>query len=111
MQYYTEGNLEQLLKKEDLTFKQKDRILRGLYKGASFLHKNNILHRDLKPSNVLISKNIRGEYISKIADFGLAKLVSNNEDGVILNSFLGGTLEYASPEQYHGSELRYNSDI
>ena len=111
MQYYSEGNLEQLADREKLNFEQKDRILKGLYKGVAFLHKNKILHRDLKPSNVLISKNTRGEYIPKIADFGLAKLVDNNINESIANSFLGGTLEYASPEQYYGHKLRFNADI
>ena len=111
MQYYSEGNLDQLLSREKLSFNQKDSILKGLYNGVAFLHKNNIIHRDLKPSNILISKNTRGEYIPKIADFGLAKIVDSNINGSISNSFLGGTLEYSSPEQYHGHKLNFNTDI
>uniref|UniRef100_A0A3B4AX99 Cyclin-dependent kinase 20 n=1 Tax=Periophthalmus magnuspinnatus TaxID=409849 RepID=A0A3B4AX99_9GOBI len=43
-----------------------------LLKGVTFLHHNNIMHRDLKPANLLISSS--GHL--KIADFGLARLLS-----------------------------------
>ena len=54
------------------------------------LHEQNILYRDLKPENILLEKN---GYIY-LADFGLAKIVENNEQA---RSFCG-TAEYLAPE-------------
>uniref|UniRef100_UPI003AAAA085 cyclin-dependent kinase 20 isoform X2 n=1 Tax=Centroberyx gerrardi TaxID=166262 RepID=UPI003AAAA085 len=47
-----------------------------LLKGVAFLHHNNIMHRDLKPANLLISSS--GHL--KIADFGLARLFSQQAE-------------------------------
>ena len=44
-------------------------ILRGL----KYIHSANVIHRDLKPSNILVNKNCD----IKIADFGLARPVDN----------------------------------
>ena len=54
------------------------------------MHANKIVHRDLKPENVLMDLN---GYV-KLADFGLAKFIKNNEP---TQSFCG-TAEYLAPE-------------
>lgn len=47
-------------------------IVYQIVEGMKFVHLNGIIHRDLKPHNILIDKDGR----VKIADFGIAKLVS-----------------------------------
>ncbi len=110
MQYYKNGNLKQLLEKEKLNFGQKAEISKDLLKGIKFLHDNKIIHRDLKPSNILISER-NGRFIPKISDFGLSKLIHQNDIDNISNSFGGGTLSYSSPEQLLGRDLKFNSDL
>lgn len=114
MQYYADGNLEQLIISAKLTDEQKEKILLQILNGIGFLHQHNVVHRDLKPSNILIHKRSIGpdtEYIPKITDFGLSKKADKQEGSRFTNSFRGGTLLYSSPEQLRGQELRFNTDL
>lgn len=54
------------------------------------LHKSNFIYRDLKPENILLDE--RG--YAKLADFGLAKLLKNDEQA----HTMCGTPEYVAPE-------------
>ncbi|KAI4090892.1 MAG: hypothetical protein LQ344_004419 [Seirophora lacunosa] len=62
-----------------------------------YLHDNNITHRDIKPDNILIASH--NPYIFKLSDFGLSKVVADEE--TFLKSFCG-TLLYCAPEVYDG---------
>ncbi|MCE9629261.1 MAG: serine/threonine protein kinase [Planctomycetia bacterium] len=65
-----------------------------------------IVHRDIKPENLLLTP--AGEV--KVADFGLARVLSENldltQDGMTL-----GTPLYMSPEQGEGSAVDSRSDL
>jgi len=113
IQYYPHGNLKDLIKERKLTEAEKISVARQLLTGLAFLHQNRVVHRDLKPSNILIHIRNRDngeEIIPKIADFGLSKIAEGGNSRFD-NSFGGGTLEYSSPEQLMGRELRFNTDL
>ncbi len=111
LQYYEEGNLEQVAKTTPLTLEQKDALLRQILNGVSFLHEQGIIHRDLKPQNILIVKR-NGELIPKITDFGISKQLDGANSSAYTNSLSGaGTLTFASPEQLCGLEIRKNTDL
>jgi serine/threonine-protein kinase len=54
-----------------------------------------IVHRDIKPSNLMLTTNER----LKIADFGIAKVYSNNSISTTRTGVEMGTPLYSSPEQ------------
>ena len=58
-------------------------------------HNALIVHRDLKPSNLMVTRD--GDL--KVLDFGIAKLIDNDEYATRTQS-ISLTPEYAAPEQY-----------
>jgi len=111
LQYYPLGNLSQLVKSQMLNYGEKEQIAHGIISGLQHLHSNNIVHRDLKSANILIAGGYQGEFVPKIADFGLSKQFTQNENSYFSNSFAGGSLLYVAPEQLEGKELRKNVDL
>jgi serine/threonine protein kinase len=113
MQLYPEGNLSQLLKNKTLTIEQKKEIAKGILEGLKYLHSQGRIHRDLKPANILIVKK-QNEYIPLISDFGLTKVVKENDyvDGSDVQLSDGkGTPSYKAPEQIEGEKAHYNLDL
>lgn len=68
-------------------------------------HSKNIVHCDIKPQNILIDKNLN----PKIADFGIAKMVSNQT--MVYTSTVMGSVHYLSPEQATGGQVTASSDV
>ena len=89
------------------------RIIFEVACGLAFLHSSKpepIVHRDLKPGNILLDRN----YVSKIGDVGLAKLISNAVPDNITeyrDSILAGTLFYMDPEYQRTGTIRPKSDL
>ncbi|MEM6999717.1 MAG: protein kinase [Pseudomonadota bacterium] len=74
----------------------------------AYAHARLIVHRDLKPSNLLID----GQGAVKIVDFGIARLLGENEQGSDATSVLRPlTPRYASPEQLRADSITTASDI
>jgi len=65
-----------------------------------------VVHRDIKPENLLVTK--AGEV--KVADFGLARVVSENLELTQSGMTLGTPL-YMSPEQGEGKAVDVRSDL
>jgi len=75
-------------------------------RGIAYVHERQVLHLDLKPANILVTK----EAVIKVADFGLARLASQNETRSSPRPQAGTPL-YMAPEQVLGAKLDERSDI
>ena len=104
MEYLKGQDLEQRIRRDPLTFREKLDVVAQTCRGLSHAHKNGIVHRDIKPANVFITEG--GE--AKIMDFGVARWQqsSHTQTGAVL-----GTADYMSPEQIRGQKVDGRSDI
>ena len=110
MKYYADGNLSSVLKNQILTVEQRADILCQILEGIAFLHSHDIIHRDLKPQNILVVRH-NGRIAPLITDFGISKKLEVGQSSSVFNSFMGGTFEYASPEQLAERSIRKNTDL
>ncbi|XP_075683169.1 serine/threonine-protein kinase 17A [Rhinoderma darwinii] len=96
LEYAAGGEIfNQCVAEREEAFKEKDvqRLLTQILKGLSFLHRHKVVHLDLKPQNILLTSD-RPLGDIKIVDFGLSRIVNNNEE---LREIMG-TPEYVAPE-------------
>jgi serine/threonine protein kinase len=108
MDLATGGNVEERMKvckKEGLPGIPVQELLDyfdGLAKALDYLHSRNIQHRDIKASNILLV-----EGIAKLADFDLAKQMSDECD---VTHTMGGTPAFQAPEMFDGEVVKGKSD-
>lgn len=99
-----------------LSLKKTVEFLGQLSSALDMAHKNKVLHRDLKPENILVDKSGNGLEVTKLTDFGIAKILSS-EQGETNNTILTGTGQvigtpkYMSPEQLLGLTIKQTTDI
>ncbi|MHA3836234.1 Stk1 family PASTA domain-containing Ser/Thr kinase [Terrabacter sp. AAH1] len=89
-----------------LTAREALAILEPILLALRAAHAAGMIHRDVKPENVIVRRD--GEV--KVADFGLARAISNqtatSQTGVLL-----GTVSYLSPEQVESGVADPRSDV
>jgi tetratricopeptide (TPR) repeat protein/predicted Ser/Thr protein kinase len=106
MEYIEGESLHQLLKQRSkLEAAEAVDIMEQVAAGLAAAHREGIIHRDLKPGNIMCDAN--GRVV--VMDFGLARTLSG--DGMTQTGAMLGTIEYMSPEQAQGKELKASSDI
>ncbi|ESQ50600.1 hypothetical protein EUTSA_v10022596mg [Eutrema salsugineum] len=91
-----------------MDFSIRMRIALGSAKGLAYLHEDchpRIIHRDIKSANILLDFN----FDAMVADFGLAKLTSDNYTHV--STRVMGTFGYLAPEYASSGKLTEKSDV
>nr|XP_023896925.1 U-box domain-containing protein 35-like [Quercus suber] len=89
------------------------RIAAEIGTGLLFLHQTKpepLVHRDLKPGNILLDRN----YVSKISDVGLARLVPPSVANTVTQyrmTSTAGTFCYIDPEYQQTGMLGIKSDV
>ncbi|KAK6258366.1 hypothetical protein SCA6_012840 [Theobroma cacao] len=110
-EFVPNNTLEHHLHGKDLPvmdFSTRLRIALGSAKGLAYLHEDchpRIIHRDIKAANILLDDNFE----AMVADFGLAKLSSDNYTHV--STRVMGTFGYLAPEYASSGKLTEKSDV
>jgi len=108
MEFLPGGSLSKRVQSQGLTIPSACAVALAASHGLRVAHARNILHRDIKPENLLFSS--KGAI--KITDFGLAKIVSGEQQPVITQAgYVLGTPAYMAPEQALGQELTTATDV
>jgi serine/threonine protein kinase len=108
------GSLAELLRRGPLPLQRAARLIEELARAMHYVHGCGLIHRDLKPGNILLqAKSEAGvanvelrnsDFQAKIADFGLAKRLEEDQSLTSAGTVMG-TASYMAPEQVESKGL------
>ncbi|MBC8001446.1 MAG: serine/threonine protein kinase [Opitutaceae bacterium] len=82
-------------------------MVRQLCDALHYAHGERVVHRDLKPANLMLDQKQR----LKLADFGIARVISDTIGRISAQRNTSGTLVYMSPQQLDGAAPQVTDDI
>jgi serine/threonine-protein kinase len=110
MELLTGDDLEHTLSRlgalpPDLVLRMGAQVCLGLQKA----HEKGVIHRDIKPANLFLSRRDGDDLVVKILDFGIAKVMEDQQSGVDPKSLtrtgtMIGSPLYMAPEQALGKK-------
>ncbi len=102
MQYVDGRTLRAMIDDGPLPFHQAASILRQLGSALEAAHNKGVIHRDLKPENIMLQQLGDGSHITKLIDFGVARVEDSSVSSDTAVIGLAGTPSYMAPEHVSG---------
>jgi len=106
MRWLRGGHLRQKMQDTPWGVSEAGQLLTQVSAALTLAHRLGVVHRDIKPENILLDEDGN----AYLADFGIAKILSNAQDTV--DEFAAfGSPAYAAPEQVAGQVTTPQADI
>ncbi len=106
MEFIDGPDLPQLIRHGRVNTAQALRLTLQICDALQHAHSQGVIHRDLKPANILVTKDGH----AKLADFGLARPMSDDQGTLPMSKLARGTPDYMAPEQREG-QSDHRADI
>lgn len=94
-------------RERNLDVRQRLELFRTVCSSVQYAHQHLVVHRDLKPGNILVTE----AGTVKLLDFGIAKLLEEDDGSRTMTGAGMLTPDYASPEQVRGEPVSTLSDV
>ncbi|NNM05403.1 MAG: serine/threonine protein kinase [Gemmatimonadetes bacterium] len=107
MEYVEGERIDRYADRKRLGIRQRVELFREVSLAVQHAHANLVVHRDLKPDNILVTN----EGVPKLLDFGIAKLLTDEQADLTRTSTRLATPAYAAPEQLLGEPVSTASDV
>ncbi|MEM7011287.1 MAG: serine/threonine-protein kinase, partial [Verrucomicrobiota bacterium] len=113
MEFVAGTDLQLLIRGGDLDASEALNVVGQICEALQYAHDRGYLHRDIKPANILVSQ----EGVVKVGDFGLAKLMDEEEraemPSLTQSGYRLGTPQYMAPEVQRAEESKidHRADI
>lgn len=111
MEWVDGASLREILAAGHLSADDALRYVPQICDALEYAHAQGVVHRDIKPENILIDR----EGLLKIADFGIARMRSDEQTGQEFVTQAGqrmGTPQYMAPEQQkHTDRVDHRADL
>ncbi len=107
MRFLRGGSLDTRLKQAPLAPDTLLPLLEQICAGLHAAHQTGVIHRDIKPANILLDEDGN----AYLADFGIAKNLTEINGGVTSGEMVIGSPAYISPEQIMAEPIKPQTDI
>lgn len=107
-EFMAKGSLLDFLKSEEGSKQPLPKLIdfsAQISEGMAFIEQRNYIHRDLRAANILVS----GSLVCKIADFGLARIIEDNE--YTAREGAKFPIKWTAPEAINFGSFTIKSDV
>jgi serine/threonine protein kinase/uncharacterized membrane protein YgdD (TMEM256/DUF423 family) len=86
------------------------RIARDVLGALGEAHELGVVHRDLKPGNIMVTRTATRTNVTKVLDFGIAKMFRGQTD-ITQTGIALGSPRYMAPELFHAEPATPATDV
>ncbi len=102
--------ITEFCRQEELSIEARVKLFASTCRAVQHAHSHGVIHRDLKPGNILVSM-VDGAPVSKVIDFGIAKIADSGGRDATSGTQPIGTLRYMCPEQVLCKQPTVQNDV